>query len=536
VTLLNPFDYDETVPAHLTNNPFEQTAEDIRQSEELAAEAEWLLACTQELESRARRNMLKFWFPDSDVIHPFEPTKTFFAREKYPKHLEFMRAGKHFNQRMFMAANQVGKTTVAAVEVTYHVTGLYPDWWEGRRLNGPSQWWIAGETNRDVKEIMQDRLIGPPDGRGNGLIPYDCLILEAMVETQKADTPVPTIKVRHFDADGNQDGVSTITFKSYEAGRKSFQGLPRNVWLDEEPGVEIYGECVARLTSDDTLMLMMTFTPLQGTTPTIQSFLPNGFQDNGPVLKDGAVTNKYFVNATDMDVPHISDAKRAENEDTFPEYQKEARRMGRPVLGSGAIYPLPRSQIICPPLDPNIPALKHYKRVFALDVGWNWTAACWFAIDPASGVWYLYSEHKMSQTEPIGHAEVIRSRGLWIPGVIDSAANGRGQDGGEALIEQYRKLGMNVTNANKSVEAGIYQVWTQLRAGMLKICENCQMTLQEMENYHRDEKGKIVKANDHLMDALRYGIMSGSTVAKQQTPPQAYAGQTGVGGNYRNMY
>ena len=34
--------------------------------------------------------------------------------------------------------------------------------------------------------------------------------------------------------------------------------------------------------------------------------------------------------------------------------------------------------------------------------------------------------------------------------------------------------------------------------------------------YRRDEKGKIVKQNDHVLDATRYLVMSGLKVAQTQ--------------------
>jgi hypothetical protein len=36
-------------------------------------------------------------------------------------------------ERLLMAANQVGKTLAGAAEAAFHLTGRYPDWWEGRR-------------------------------------------------------------------------------------------------------------------------------------------------------------------------------------------------------------------------------------------------------------------------------------------------------------------------------------------------------------------------------------------------------------------
>ena len=38
----------------------------------------------------------------------------------------------------------------------------------------------------------------------------------------------------------------------------------------------------------------------------------------------------------------------------------------------------------------------------------------------------------------------------------------------------------------------------------MKIFESCGGLMRELSLYHRDENGKIVKKNDHLLDALRY--------------------------------
>jgi hypothetical protein len=48
-----------------------------------------------------------------------------------------------------------------------------------------------------------------------------------------------------------------------------------------------------------------------------------------------------------------------------------------------------------------------------------------------------------------------------------------------------------------------------LGAGRIKVSRVCSNFLAEYRLYRRDEKGRIVKSNDHLMDAARYLIMSG---------------------------
>jgi hypothetical protein len=52
------------------------------------------------------------------------------------------------------------------------------------------------------------------------------------------------------------------------------------------------------------------------------------------------------------------------------------------------------------------------------------------------------------------HAEAIRARGAWIPGVID-AARGRGQKDGDQLLRIYRELGLDLEPASNGVEAGL---------------------------------------------------------------------------------
>jgi len=46
------------------------------------------------------------------------------------------------------------------------------------------------------------------------------------------------------------------------------------------------------------------------------------------------------------------------------------------------------------------------------------------------------------------------------------------------------------------------------------------MIQKEFNLYHRDENGKIVKKNDHLLDALRYLIMSNKNIWQFQPAPK----------------
>ena len=52
-------------------------------------------------------------------------------------------------------------------------------------------------------------------------------------------------------------------------------------------------------------------------------------------------------------------------------------------------------------------------------------------------------------------------------------------------------------------------VWEMMVAGKLKVFESLGNWWKEFRKYSRDDKGNIVKADDHLMDAMRYLMMSG---------------------------
>jgi hypothetical protein len=53
----------------------------------------------------------------------------------------------------------------------------------------------------------------------------------------------------------------------------------------------------------------------------------------------------------------------------------------------------------------------------------------------------------------------------------------------------------------------------------LKVFTSLSNWLNEFRLYQRDTEGRIVKQNDHLMDATRYLIMSGRD--RMRTPPAA---------------
>lgn len=208
-------------------------------------------------------------------ILQFYPDEGPLRRELYQKHLEFFRAGAVYRERCFMAANRVGKTEGSgAYESTLHMTGEYPDWWEGRRFDKPVKGYVCGKTNETTRDIVQAKLFGGTlfeDTRkcvdGTGLVPARCI--GPITWKQGVADLIDTIKVRHASG-----GWSVVNVKSYAQGRGSFEGTERHfIWLDEEPPEDVYGECLIRTATTNGLVYI-TFTPLEGATEVVQSFLP----------------------------------------------------------------------------------------------------------------------------------------------------------------------------------------------------------------------------------------------------------------------
>lgn len=161
-------------------------------------------------------------------------------------------------------------------ETTVHLTGRYPAWWSGRTWDRPVRFWAAGKTNETTRDIVQQKLFGQvmfANGRktvsGTGLIPGEDIV--SVTWKQGVQDLVDTAKIRH-----RAGGFSVLRLKSYEQGRGSFEGTEQDgIWLDEEPPADVYGECLIRTATTDGL-IYLTFTPLEGMSDTVLSFLPGG--------------------------------------------------------------------------------------------------------------------------------------------------------------------------------------------------------------------------------------------------------------------
>lgn len=456
-----------------------------------------LISLLEEKDRRDKYRKLNTYYQDKGLLR----------RDLYPKHLRHFEGGAKYRERLLLGGNRTGKTEgTGGVEVVFHLTGEYPHWWKGKRFDLPNEWWAAGNTSKTTRDVIQKKLFGPKDQLGTGLIPGHLIVGTPTAKSGTAEA-FDTARIRH-----KSGGISVLQFKSYDQGRTAFEGTKQDgIWLDEEPPLDVYTECLLRTTDTTGTgrrngIVILTFTPLMGMSETVLQFLPGG------VINEKAQDSKMVTIVSWDDVPHLTEETKAELLASIPEFQRDARTKGIPALGSGAIYPVPESDFVVD--DMKIP--EHWLHFYGMDVGWNRTAIAWFALDRENDKLYITNEHYRGQAEPSIHADSVKSRGDWIPGVVDPASRGRGQRDGEQLMQIYRDLGLDLQPAVNAVEAGVYEVWQRLSSGRLKVFRSCQNWLNEFRLYRRDEKGRIVKVSDHLMDATRYGVMSGMPRAKNK--------------------
>lgn len=217
--------------------------------------------------------------------------------------------------------------------------------------------------------------------------------------------------------------------------------------------------------------------------------------------------SRYIQTCTWADVPHISAEEQADLLKSTPPYLRDARSKGVPQLGSGAVYQFPESDLRVP--DFEIP--RHWRRWFGLDIGIGShpTACTWQTFDPESSTLYVYNAYRRVSSETALHIAAVKDRGAWIRGVGDAAGLIVTEYDAEQLVSVFQRGGIDVELPDKAVESGVLDVWNLMSAGRFKVFASCAAWFEEYRLYRRDDKGRIVKAHDDLMDATRYGVRSG---------------------------
>jgi len=414
----------------------------------------------------------------------------------YPKQIEFHNLGTRFTERCFMAGNQLGKSYSGSCEAAYHATGLYPDWWEGKRFDKATKGWACGETGEVVRDSLQLLLVGDitkegDEGLGSGMIPKRKII--KYTRALGTANLIDCIHVRHVSGD-----ESLIFLKAYSKGREKFQASTIDwIWFDEEPPEEIYSEGLTR-TNKAGQFAFMTYTPLKGMSMVTHKFY------NKPSR------NQVLVSMTIYDVDHYTDEEKERIVDSYPDHERDARAKGIPVLGSGRVFLIPEEDLMEDPFE--IPS--HFAQINGLDFGWDHPqAAVNLAWDRDHDILHVTKTFRKRECTPVHAANTIGKWGKWIPTAWPHDGLQHDKGSGDELATQYRDAGLNMLeehatheSGGNGVEAGIMEMTERMKDGRFRVNRYLSDWFEEYRMYHR-ENGIIVKERDDIMAASRYGVM-----------------------------
>lgn len=474
-----------------------------------------LLSLLQEKERRMKYDKFhEFYFQD----HMIDANGQDISRQYYKPHIELMQETAKYRELAFIAPNRAGKSDAGAFLITMHVTKDYPDWYKGKRFGDHEQvkFLVLGKSNLAVRDVAQKKLIGSIFDKGTGLLPKESICEDLCRKKMGTPDALQDLYVR--DKFGT---INHIQFMSYEIEEDVIMGQEiHGAWFDEEClKTKLYNEVLMR-TMTTGGFVFTTFTPLEGFTDGIKRFMPDlTFPENGVVIEDNKPVGRFVVHCSWDDSPHLTEEMKADIKMRYTGAELIARTEGIPTIGIGQIYKYMPERITVAPF----PIPIHWPRVYGLDVGWERTAGVWGAIEPESGIVYIYSEHYLGR-EPVPiHASAIRARGEWIPGVIDPASRASGQSDGLKLFDLYERERLDLSLADNAVSAGIYKVDNMFANGQLKVFTSCYNLISEIRVYRFDENGKVVKKHDHALDALRYLVMSGIQIAEPLPDPDLKA-------------
>ncbi|EMC1489671.1 terminase family protein [Salmonella enterica] len=436
----------------------------------------------------------------------------------YTYQREFMDAGKDYHIRYLRAGNRTGKTFSAAAEFTYHITGNYPEWWNGARIEGGGHtFWAVGITLDSVATVIQKELFGTQDIRafdlvGTGTIPRENIL----------------IKKEGWESDGPRLRTCSIRHKSGRLNHLKFMGSENTdimmgqkcqiIWIDEQPinAMDVFTKCTTRLINalgpGKSGYMMITATP------------ERGMRDLDRHFQNDVKGELYIKPASWDDCPHFTPEMIETELAKYPKWQHEMRRRGIPVLGTGAVFDIDDDSLKLMEVSPG--------------ADWDCLAACDFGetVDasviavavrnPHTDQYYLIDTFYFDKDRSPGNmANQLLAK---YPGITVIRPHDH-----PALANQLRTFGVDVqqapfrnppaaslrafkssqeTGSAIDIEVGLDEMRLMMSEGRLKILTRCKEWFKEKAEYFYDinkNTGKVKKKGaDHAIDASRYAFMS----------------------------
>ncbi len=430
---------------------------------------------------------------------------------------DFFKTGSA-DRRGILAANRVGKTTSTCYETAMHLTGQYPEWWDGHRFDQAITCMVAGEGWSQVALVLQNELLGTQDVKitealGSGAIPRECIVVETM---RNDGANCIGVEIKH--ASGSN---SYLLFANYTQEVRQLQGFKLNLAVfDEQPPDDFFSEIVTR-TATTQGKVLCSFTPLKGL--------------NGLVSKFWNKEEGYeYIRVSWDDVPEydpwgqpflLKETRRQLERDYLP-HEREARIAGKPVMGKGAVFQI-RDWPTYNTGEIDFARIPNIQRVIALDLGLvnDQTVISLMYWEPYERVAYLHKQiivqgiEEAVPSQYINH--LLRPEVFGTPIVLppDASTPGRYTMSANSIRELFESYELNVYHKpimnppdsqgriTNHKSYGINQMRQMLEIGSLRVNANCVKFLSDAQNYYVDQQGRFSDPDDTI-DSARYALLA----------------------------
>ena len=430
--------------------------------------------------------------------------------------LKFFATGES-NRRGILAANRIGKTVSTCYETAMHLTGLYPEWWQGKRYAKPVTAMVAGEGWEQVARVLQQELLGTQDVKiqnnlGTGAIPRDSIVFETM---RNDGANCLGCEVRHTSGTN-----SYLLFANYTQEVRQMQGFKLNLAVfDEQPPDDFFSEIVTR-TATTQGQVLCSFTPLKGL-----NGLVSKFWNHEPGYNHIRVSWDDVPEYDPWGEPFLLQSTREQLERDYLPHERDARRNGVPVMGKGAVFQI-RNWPTYKTGDYDFKNTTGLDRIIALDLGLvnDKTVISLMYWDPNEQEAWLHTQVVVTGTEeanPMNYINhLMRPEVFGTPIVLPADANtqGRYTMSSQSIRELFESYELNVQpeaimnppddqgRRTNHKSFGINKMRQMLELGTLHVNENCVEFLREAQNYYVDNHGRFSDPDD-CIDSARYALL-----------------------------
>lgn len=419
--------------------------------------------------------------------------------DAYPWQKRFIKKTSEYLSCNLMAANRVGKTKVGLDLDVWHATGDYPDGFEGYRFTHPPLIWLLGYSGEKIRDILQRPIFGTYSGGylSGGIIPKSRIV--SCLPMSGTSGAVREVRVR-----SDLGGESVVQFWSYSQGQHALMGDSVDWYhIDEEPeDPEIQPQVITRTATGDKGRGgrgISTFTPENGKTELVTR------------LMDNPSPQEFLMRVSWDDAPHLTKEIREALLSMYPAHQRDMRTKGLPLMGAGLIFDLDLEEIFIPAIS----RPSHWKVINGMDFGWDHPQShiqLWHDLD--ADIIYIANAWRESKKQPFEAWNAVKE---WAEGFPTAwPADGLQTEKGSAKEQRSYYSGAGWTmlsehatwaSGGNGVEHGLMELYNRIKNKKIFIFNHLADVKDELTQYHRNSKGKIVKVKDDLIDAIRYAYM-----------------------------